>query len=221
MCCLGLLACGASGFATAGPTGATGLINMPDARFNPDGTLRFGIAYARPYFDLSANATLLPWLETNLGVTRINGVAPLVSPDFPTSGYGAYKDKTSGFKIRLITEGNWWPNLAVGAQDTFGTQLFPREYAVATKTFGDAQFTLGYGRQQIDGLFGGIRYSPPRLSNWSFVAEYDASDYKNFPFAEQTHLTERTKGISGAIEYRLGWMSAALSNQRGVPGFFT
>ncbi len=48
---------------------------MPDARFNPDGTLRFGMAYARPYFDLSANATLLPWLETNLAVRRIDGVA--------------------------------------------------------------------------------------------------------------------------------------------------
>jgi membrane-associated phospholipid phosphatase len=191
---------------------------MPDAHFNPDGTLRFSTAYARPYFDFSANATLLPWLETNLGVTRINGVQPIANPAFLTGGYGAYKDKTSGLKIRLITEEGWWPNVALGAQDTFGTQLFPRKYGVATKTLGDAQLTMGYGRQQIDGLFGGIRYSPSWLGSWSLVAEYDASDYKNFPFAEQTHLTERTKGISAAIEYRLGWMSLALSNQRGVPG---
>src|SRR6266705_4064273 len=101
-CWTGLFACGAISVAEAGPTG---LINMPDARFNPDGTLRFGMAYARPYFDLSANATLLPWLETNLMVTRING-----APGFPpgTNGfgpaYGAYKDKNAGFKVRLITE---------------------------------------------------------------------------------------------------------------------
>jgi membrane-associated phospholipid phosphatase len=106
----------------------------------------------------------------------------------------------------------------VGAQDTFGTSLFPREYAVATKTVGEAQLTLGYGRQQIDGLFGGVRYSTSWLPNWSLVAEYDASDYKNFPFADQNGVSGRTKGISGAIEYQLGWMKLALSNQRGVPG---
>ena len=183
-CWLCLFACSAPGIAAAGPGDATGLINMPDARFNPDGTLRFGSSYARPYWDLTANATLLPWLETNLGITRINGVLgfPTETNGFGPS-YGAYKDKTSGFKVRLITEEGWWPNVAVGAQDTFGTQLFASQYAVATKTVGEAQLTLGYGRKLIDGVFGGIRYSPSWAGNWSFVAEYDASDYKNFPFA--------------------------------------
>jgi len=215
-CWMGTIAWGVSTLANAGPTG---LINMPDARFNPDGTLRFGMAYARPYFDLSANATLLPWLETNLAVTRINGV-----PGFPagTDGfgpvYGAYKDKNAGFKIRLIAEEGWRPAVAVGAQDPFGTSIFPKQFAVATKTLGDAQVTLGYGRQQIDGAFGGLRYSPSWLGSWSFVTEYDASDYKNFPFAEESHVSGRTRGFSNAIEYRLGWMTAAFSNQRGVAG---
>src|SRR6266853_2198982 len=214
-CWMGAIAWGLSSFAMAGPTG---LINMPDARFNPDGTLRFGMAYARPYFDLSANATLLPWLETNLAVRRINGVAPLAGPEFLTGSYGAYKDKIAGLKIRLIAEENWWPAVAVGAQDPFGTSLFPRQFRSATKTLGDAQITLGYGRQQIDGAFGGLRYSPAWLGSWSFVSEYDASDYKNFPFAEQSHVSGRTRGFSNGIEYRLGWMSAAFSNQRGVAG---
>src|SRR6266705_4875459 len=114
-CWVGVLACCASSFAQIG---STGLINMPDARFDSDGTLRFGMSSAAPYFNLTANATLLPWLETNLGVTRINGVL-----GFPTEqngfgpGYGAYKDKTSGLKVRLIKEDGWWPSLAVGAQD--------------------------------------------------------------------------------------------------------
>jgi len=205
-----------SSLAAAGPTG---LINMPDARFNPDGTLRFGMAYARPYFDLSANATLLPWLETNLAVTQISGVLA-----FPTEvrgfgpSYGSYRDKNAGLKIRLLAEDNWWPAVAIGAQDPFGTSLFPKQFAAATKTLGDAQVTLGYGRQLIDGAFGGLRYSPSWLGSWSFVSEYDASDYRNFPFAEETHVAGRRRGFSNAIEYRLGWMSAAFSNQRGVAG---
>src|SRR5256885_6236304 len=215
-CWTGVIAWGLSSLATAGPTG---LINMPDARFNPDGTLRFGMAYARPYFDLSANATLLPWLETNLAVTQISGVLafPSQTNGFGPS-YGSYKDKNAGLKVRLVAEEGWWPAVAVGAQDPFGTSLFPRQFAAATKTLGDTQVTLGYGRQQIDGVFGGLRYSPSWLGNWSFVTEYDASDYKNFPFAEQSHVSGRQRGFSNAVEYRLGWMSAAFSNQRGVAG---
>src|SRR6267378_8128384 len=110
-CWMATIACCVFSLAKAGPTG---LINMPDARFNPDGTLRFGMAYARPYFDLSANATLLPWLETNLAVTQINGVLafPSEARGFGPS-YGSYKDKNAGFKIRLITEEGWWPSVAV------------------------------------------------------------------------------------------------------------
>ena len=216
---MGLIACCASSFVKAGPTG---LINMPDARFDPDGTLRFGTNSAPPYYNLTANATLLPWLETNLGVTRINGV-----PGFADSrggfgsGYGAYKDKSSGLKVRLIAEDGWWPSVAVGAQDLFGTRLFERQFAAATKTFGDAQVTLGYGHKQIKGAYWGARYSPSWLGNWSLVTEYDASDYKNFPFADATHVSGRTRGISNAIEYRLGWLNAAVSNERGVTGLST
>src|SRR6266513_4149301 len=99
-CWVGVVACCVSSLAKAGPTG---LINMPDARFDPDGTLRFGISSAAPYYDLTANATLLPWLETNLGITQINGILafPTASNGFDPS-YGAYKDKTSGLKVRLI-----------------------------------------------------------------------------------------------------------------------
>src|SRR6266851_5395872 len=215
-CWVGVAACCVSSVAKSGPTG---LINMPDARFNPDGTLRFGMAYARPYFDLSANATLLPWLETNLAVIRITGVPGFnAGPNGFGPDYGAYKDKNAGFKIRLLAEGGWWPAVAVGAQDPFGTSLFQRQFAVATKTLGDAQVTLGYGRQQIDGAFGGLRYSPSWAGNWSFVSEYDALDYKNFPFAEETHVGARRHGMSNAIEYRLGWTTTSISNQRGVAG---
>jgi len=192
---------------------------MPDARFNPDGTLQFGLSQASPYLNFSAAATLLPWLETNLGVTQISGV-----PGFATdqsgfgSGYGAYKDKTSGLKLRLLSEGPWRPAIAAGVQDPIGTELFPRQYVVATKTMSETQFTLGYGKKLIDGTFGGLRYAPSWLANWSLVAEYDASDYQKFPFADVTGVATRTKGISYGVEYRLGWMSAAVSNQRGVIG---
>src|SRR5256885_13312521 len=122
-CWMGAIACCVSSFANAGPPGPTGLINMPDARFDPDGTLRFGMTSAPPYFNLTANATLLPWLETNLAVTRISGV-----PGFPTSrggfcaGYRAYKDKSSRLQVRLIAVDGWWAAVAIRAPDPLRTR---------------------------------------------------------------------------------------------------
>src|SRR5258708_5164408 len=219
-CWIGVVACCVSSFAK--PDGPTGVISMPDAPFNPDGTLQFGMWSARPYFGLSASATLLPWLETNLGVTRISGVPGFIRErEGFGCGDGAFKDKTSGLKVRLLAEDSWWPSVAIGVQDPIGTRIFERQYAAATKTFGDTQATIGYGRKQIDGAFGGFRYSPSWLANWSLVAEYDASDYGKFPFADATGVADRTRGISYGVEYRLGWMTAAVSNQRGVTGIST
>jgi len=147
-----------------------------------DPAFRHGLRAA--VFRSLANATLLPWLETNLAITRINafpGFFTQTSTGFGAA-YGAYKDRNARHsRSRLISEEGWWPSVAIGAQDPFGTSLFPRQFAAATKTLGDAQVTLGYGRQQIDGAFGGLRYSPSWAGNWSLVSEYDASDYKNFP----------------------------------------
>jgi len=46
----------------ASTTGQTGLINMPDARLAPDGTLRFGYGFAEPYPALWTSITMLPRL---------------------------------------------------------------------------------------------------------------------------------------------------------------
>src|SRR5260221_2705049 len=194
-CALAAIAGSVSSFVKPGALAPTGLINMPDARFDPDGTLRLGMSSASPYFNLTANATVLPWIETNLGVTRINGVAgfPVERGGFG-AGYGAYKDKTSGLKVRLIAEEGWWPSVAVGAQDPIGTRLFEREYVAASKTLGDSQFTLGYGHRQIKGTFGGGRYSPAWLSNWAFVTANDARAYVKYPFADAKRVAQRTRG---------------------------
>ena len=219
--CLWLFVVSSCNSLWAAPT--TGLISMPDARFNPDGTLQFGASYAHPYFSLNAAATLLPWLETNLGVTQIQGVegfAAGLNNGFGPS-YGSYKDKTSGLKVRLLSEDAWRPAIALGAQDQIGTGLFERQYLVATKTLAETQVTVGYGRQQIDGAFGGLRYSPAWAPDWSVVAEYDASDYKNFPFADATGVATRRKGAAFGVEYRLGWASAALTSQPGAIGIST
>ena len=84
----------------ASTTGQTGLINMPDARVAPDGTLRFGYSFAEPYVPLWTSVTMLPRLELSARYTRIM--------HFPAPGFGAtfgdYKDKAFDGKFVLVEE---------------------------------------------------------------------------------------------------------------------
>src|SRR4030067_1041254 len=68
--------------AEASSTGQTGLINMPSARIEEDGTLRLGVSQADPYRALWGSVTLLPWFELSGRYTRIAGAAGIpVSPE--------------------------------------------------------------------------------------------------------------------------------------------
>ncbi|MDP6342823.1 MAG: YjbH domain-containing protein, partial [Alphaproteobacteria bacterium] len=48
-------------------------------------------------------------------------------------------------KFRLLEEGSWWPQIAVGLQDGVGTGLFAGEYLVASKRYYDLDFSFGMG----------------------------------------------------------------------------
>src|SRR5690606_17385117 len=91
--------------------GLSGLIHMPDARMQPDGTLAAGYTHAKPYSAPYVTAQILPFLEVSGRYTRIQGYDLSNNPCW--EGYGDYKDKSAGFKLRLIPENfqgyNWIP----------------------------------------------------------------------------------------------------------------
>ena len=115
--------------------GQTGLLDMPDARFQRDGELAFSASSSPTEDRYSLDFQALPWLETDFRYTKIAG---------RFEGY----DRSLGFKIRLSQEGKYLPQLAIGVQDVLGTGLFGAEYLVASKQIGDFDLTggLGWGR---------------------------------------------------------------------------
>jgi len=74
-------------------SGQTGLIYMPDARLDPDGTWRTGYSFAEPYGAVWTSLTALPRLEGSLRYTEINGVPGFGSQ--PGTDYGDFKDRRS------------------------------------------------------------------------------------------------------------------------------
>ncbi|HLS52321.1 MAG TPA: YjbH domain-containing protein, partial [Burkholderiaceae bacterium] len=125
-------------------------------------------------------------------------------------GYGDYKDKSAGFKLRLLPENafgtTWLPEVSAGIDDFHGTQLFRAEFVAATKRldmgWATVDATVGYGRKRIAGLFGGARFRLKQLPSWALVAEYDRTDYRNDRrFAYTGQPSRRTGAWGAALEY--------------------
>ncbi len=184
---------------------------MPDARIEPEATFRLGVSATDPYFAIWGSVSLFPRLEVSGRYTTINGV-----PGFADApGLGDYRDKAFDAKLIVLTETGWRPAVAVGAQDYFGTQLFAAEYVALSKRAGAFDLTLGYGRDRIDGAFGGVRYTPSPASPWRFTVEYDANDYARDFRADLSGADRRTGGATYAVGYRSAWWGMQLGYQRG------
>jgi len=194
-------------------TGQTGLINMPDARIEEDGTFRFGTSYFRPYLPVWTSISLMPRLELSGRYTVVRGVSSGLG-----QGFGDFKDKAFDAKALFLKEGKWWPGVALGSQDFTGTGLFKANYAVASKRFGRTDYTLGYGNERISGLFGGIRHHFDWNKNVSVVVEYDANDYNADPFASDSGADTRDGGWTYGLEYKKGWLGVQLATQGGDVG---
>ena len=198
---------------TPSASGDSGLIAMPDARVDDDGTLKLALFRSGPYAGLTGTMTVLPGLEGSFDYMKLDGVATPGHPEF-----GAYKDKQFTLKWRFLDEAGWRPALAVGTRDFLGTRLFPASYVVASKRLGDLDLTLGYGDDRIDGAFGGIRYAPGWARGFSVVAEHDANDYANDYGASQSGAATRTGTLNVGLEYRGVDWGVQLTSEGGEVG---
>lgn len=185
-----------------------------------DGTFSVGYSYDSPYGQLWLTSSILPFLQVTGRYVSITGIPAFGNSETDPAygkGYGRFKDKVADAKLRLWTEGEWMPSVAVGATDLFGTELFKGQYIVATKTFGatrNIEASLGYARRRPDGVFAGARWTPAALPSWSMVAEYDASNYSKDYLASRTGAAARNKGTSVGIEYRWGWLALQAARSR-------
>lgn len=200
--------------ATPALGGQSGLILMPDGRISEDGTWQLGLSTTSPYQTLWTSLTVLPWLEATGRFTQIKGV-----PGFGASAwsetYGDYKDKTFDLKALLTEESEHMPAISVGIQDIMGTGIFRSEYIAASKKFGAVDLTLGYGINRINGVFGGIRYTPEWGNGLGFVAEWDANDYPNDLHADQSGVKNRTSASNIGIEYKYKDLNFQLGQSYG------
>lgn len=126
----------------------TGIINLPNARVLPDWHFRFGYGNSYPYRYYGTALGLWNRFEFHGQFTEITTIEA-----FPGEGYGYYKDRSAGARIVLLPEGDYWPQVATGFYDATGTALFGTRYLVASKVWGNVDFTLGLGQGILAGEY--------------------------------------------------------------------
>lgn len=201
-----------------------GYFTMPSARMPQTGEIAAGAAVVNPYDIYGVNFQMFDRLEFSLNYRVYKGVT---EKNFGDEGFGDDAERTGNVKLGILTLKDGFPRLpeiSIGVEDFIGTKRFNSKYVVATKQFLEAnlELSLGYGRGRIKGWFGGAAWSPfrhwkaPIIKDISFLAEYDAIDYKK-------HLHEHPSGrkvksrINGGISFT-AWdaFQFSLSSIRGT-----
>lgn len=241
----GLLCAGLAGTAhatSANDYGGIGLLQMPSARFSPDGQFTTGFSAVSPYNQLFATVQVLPWLETTLRYAEVT------NREYGPESSQSYKDRSVDFKLKLLAQGRYGPALALGFRDLGGTGLFAGEYLVASRSWGPLDITLGLGwgrlgarrdfgnplaslsdsfndRQRegsnfrISKVFHGPETALFGGLEWrtpvnglSFKLEYEGNDYQSEALAN--NLPTATP-FNAAFNYRLGALDLSAGYERG------
>lgn len=125
-----MLCCGCSLLWAQNPYGTTGLLRMPTADFQDDGTFMFGNTFlpkegTKPNkgkydtFNYFFNVTFFPFMEVAYTLTMNKGVP---GDYWPKQTWGKFvnQDRSFHLKLRVWKEGwyKWWtPQIAIGAND--------------------------------------------------------------------------------------------------------
>ena len=117
-------------------------MEIPSARFLPEGTLKMGISASYPYEFTVLTASPFSWFEATYRYVEEKNV--LYGP-YVYSGNQSLKDKGFDLKLRILKETYILPNIAIGLRDIAGTGRFSSEYLAASKRFGNLDLTLGLG----------------------------------------------------------------------------
>ena len=208
---------------TAANPGFAGMWEYPTAETPEDGGGRFGYTSASPYAFYYANLAWLPWLEINARLTTFDNVFVERSGAVNNTGAGRdYMDKAIDVKAMLHRSRGWFlPSIAVGVADMMGTELMKSWYGVATWRAKGLAFSLGYGSDRMNGLFGGVSWD---VADWlTLKAEYSPMDYpadRAGGFQPHPAAADAKYNVGFVVRAPYG-LEGSLSRQRGEEFVFS
>lgn len=166
---------------------------MPTARMRDDGVLTPFLVQQDTLDTYGASYQLLPWLEASFRYAIFNPGDKIRSSD-------GLEDRSFEVKARLLEEKRYFPQVAIGLRDLFGTGVFAGEYVVASKRFGALDVTGGFGWGRFSDR--ATLRNPLRLLSNSFRTRkgFDRGD-QGQPI-DGTFFRGEDVGFFGGVEYR-------------------
>jgi hypothetical protein len=188
-----------------------GYFNMPSGRMPNEGVAGFGAARVHPYNVYGLSFQYFDRIELSANYRVYTGIT---EKHFGHEGFGDDADRIGNIKLAINIPGDGMPEFpifAVGADDFIGTKRFNSQYVVVTQQWisANVEATLGWGRKRIKGLFGGLAWTPWRqtglffFKDLTFMAEYDAVDYKHHPWEHPRGRDVKSR-INAGVSYVLG-----------------
>lgn len=203
-------------------TGMSGLIHVPSADMDKAGEIRIGahflnkestpdrgFNYEGKYNTLSHYLSITPfsWMEIGYTCTLQKGKAINIDGKVQEGTPRLrFKDRYFSIKIQPLKEDKWWPSIAIGSNDPYGTsgttgtgkeaektingdglsQYFGNFYIAATKHFSMQSHTVGVHlsyrkwkrsyNNKWNGPVGGITYQPSFQKNLRLIIEYTGNE---------------------------------------------
>jgi len=181
-------------------SGNTGLLNIPSAEMQADGSFVFGANYLPENMTPSTfsyntgnyylNLTFLPFLEVTYRCTLFK---------MEQTGRYTNQDRSFTLRARLLKEKKYQPAIVIGGNDILSStpgendilgaegraesRFYRAIYAVVSKNLRWSDHNIGltlgsgfgdYNGGHLSGPFGGISISPSFLKQLSVIAEYDS-----------------------------------------------
>lgn len=176
--------------------GGAGLLQMPSARFAPEGEVAFATTRVYPYLRNALTVQPLPWLEAVLRYTTIQN--RLYGPE-SFSGDQLFKDKGIDLKLRLVEESSTLPQVVLGFRDVGGTGLFGGEYLALSRRYYNFDFTLGLGWGYL-----GSRGQLPNPAGWVFSSfKQRTNDFgRGGNFSTSSYFHGESVSIFGGVTYQ-------------------
>ena len=206
--------------------GTTGLMNIPTADMQPDGTFDGGARWVTQtaLHDLVNFDTGIYYVRfTPFSFFEFTFRETLFKTQHSVKKTWNYyqQDRSSTIRIRPLAErrGKWWPSIVFGANDlysAYGNSFYAGYYGVATKHFplgsGHVSLSAGYfhpvkAGKMYNGAFAGVEYRPMHKIPLLLMADYDTKGVNlGLSYTFMGHLrtfafTHQLKGWGVGLSY--------------------
>lgn len=182
-------------FAMQSDLGGVGLMQTPTARMSEVGEFSASYSQVEPYSRLSVSLQPFSWLEVGFRYTSINN-----RPYVASGGDRDYLDKGVDVKLRLLEEGDYLPEVALGFRDFGGTGLFSSEYLVFSKRWYRFDFSVGFATGYVGA--GGDINNPLSVIDEQYETRQASAETGEFSLNQ---LFTGDVGMFGGVAYHTRW----------------